>query len=459
MMPNSLELVSNAVPAAGSSTHPRSYKAKRFLFAGAITLFLLLGGFGGWAYLSSISAAVIAQGAIATANRNQVIEHTAGGAVKAVYVKNGQKVQAGDILLELDGALLEVEKRIVESKLWRTALMRDRLQAETTGERTIPWSPEVLEYAQTHAAGHEGVLHQDRIFAARLKTLEDSVAQLHEQIGQIERLILGLQAQSAAAERKRGIVRKQIQLQEALYAKKAVGVWEGLILQKELADVDGMIGEHAASIALEQSRIAELELQIIQLRTTRLHEAENKAAAVTAARFEVQQDLLRIYEELQSLTIRTPITGVVHDMTVMAAHEVVKAAEPIARVVPDTGNLIAVVHLDTTDVDEVQTGQDVVLSFPAFPMREAFDRRGKVMKVSADALVDKAERRNFYEVEVEIGDPIVTSDRAANLAAFEVQPLIPGMPVTAFITTGAHSPLNYLVEPAAVYFRRALRDS
>jgi len=120
--------------------------------------------------------------------------------------------------------------------------------------------------------------------------------------------------------------------------------------------------------------------------------------------------------------------------------------------VPQDRALVIEAQIDPINVTDVHVAQDVILRFSAFDMRETPDLFGKVTQVSPDAFTDSQTGRSFYRVEIELPKEELTKLTAD-------QTLIPGMPVDAFIRTGEHTPLTYLVSPLTRYFNKAMRDN
>jgi multidrug efflux pump subunit AcrA (membrane-fusion protein) len=108
------------------------WSARRQITAGLIAMAVLVFGFGGWAALAEISGAVVAMGRIEVEQNRQVVQHPDGGVVSEILVAEGQRVEAGDVLIRLDGSLLGSELAIVEGRLTEIQARRARLEASGT---------------------------------------------------------------------------------------------------------------------------------------------------------------------------------------------------------------------------------------------------------------------------------------------------------------------------------------
>ena len=137
-------------------------------------------------------------------------------------------------------------------------------------------------------------------------------------------------------------------------------------------------------------------------------------------------------------------------LQVTTPRSVIRAAEPVLYIIPQDRPLVITVQVAPIHVDEVSVGQTVRLSFPAFSARNTPDIFGHVTTISADALADQRTQVPYFRAEIVLND--------GEIAKFGTKVLMPGMPVEAFIETGARSPMSYLLKPFSDYFKMAFRE-
>ena len=259
-----------------------------------------------------------------------------------------------------------------------------------------------------------------------------------------------------------------------------------LELERDMAALEGRAGDIVARVAAAHGRIAELETQILQIGSRRIEEAETETREVQARENAVRERLAGLRVRIGRLEVRAPAAGIVHDLAVSAAGEVLRPGEPVAKVVPEETGFTVKAQLDPIHVDQVWPGQEAVLRFSAFSARSTLEYGGTVMRVSADRLTDERSGLSWYEVELAIGEPVEADTETgpgAWLASAEATlarwlgadegeaegrseqrtaaaplALAPGMPVEAYLRTGERSPLSYLVKPLTDYFERSLRE-
>ena len=454
------------------------FTAHRGLLLGFLTLLIMGGGSIGWAVFTTLSGAVIAPGLVEVETRHQVVEHIDGGTVGEIFVRNGDRVEAGDVLIRFDATLLRSEEAIVWAEYAELVARRNRLEAEFRDVDVIVWDEEISEHDATLRVILDG---QQRLFEARRTSRAALVAQLHERIGQMRQQIAGLTAQREATNRQRGFIGQELDAQRSLSDRGLTDLPKLLALEREAARLDGLAGDIAARIATARGRIAEIEIQILQIDARRIEESEDQAREVQARENGIRERLASVRERLSRMEVRAPVAGEIVDMRVFTPREVVQPGEPILRLVPDAG-LLVLARLEPIYVDQVYAGQEAVLRFSAFSSRTTPLFTGRIVRVSGDATRDENTGLLWYEVEIAIGHAL--KSQASTLVWLETSlawlrdrfpwlptpgslvagsqardlDLTPGMPVEVHINTGERSPLSYLVKPIMDYLSRALRE-
>lgn len=427
-------------------------RARSPLFVGFLTIALLLGGVGGWGVMAQIAGAVVAPGRIVVDRNRQVVQHPDGGVVEEILVKEGDRVEEGDVLARLDLSLLQSELTIVEGQLNEMAARRGRMEAERDDADAITFDEALLEAAARSPEVEAIVNGQLRLFEARVESLEKAVEQLRNQRLQLDNQVQGIDAQMTALERQQELIGDETANQETLLERGLTQASRLLNLQREEARLAGALGDLISQRAQAMERIAELEIEELRLFTQRREESITRLRDLQATEMEFAERQRSLSKQLERLEIRAPVSGVVYDLQVFGRRSVIQPAQPVLYLVPQDRPLIIESRVDPINVDEVYVGQEVVLRFSAFDMRSTPDLFGAVTQVSPDAFVDEQTGASFYRVEIEMPEEEM-------LKLPEGRTLVPGMPVDAFIRTEDRSPLAYLLSPLAAYFEKAFRDS
>jgi HlyD family secretion protein len=417
---------------------------------GFTAIVLLLGGFGAWSVGTEIAGAVVAPGTVEVQSERQVIQHPDGGVVGRILARDGDTVEAGDILLQLDGTFLRSELAIVESQLAEIFARNARLEAERDAAETPDFSERPDFETVSDAALDEQIEGQRNLFDARRVSIAQERRQLAEQQVQIERQIEGMEAQLEALERQRSLMSDEIANVQSLFDRGLVQGPRLSELLREDARLQGEIGNLTALVAEAGTRISGLAIESLRLADRRREEAITELRDLGFSRIELQERRLSLLEQIARLDVRAPVSGVIFASMVVAERSVVQAAEPMMFIVPGDQPLQVSARIDPIDVDQVFPGQGVSLMFTTFDSRTTPEIPGAVLRVSADAQTDEATGLTYYQA-------VVIPDEAS-LAGMPELALRPGMPVETFLRTQDRTPLSYLTRPLTVYFQRAFRE-
>lgn len=428
------------------------FSPRRALTIGSIVLVLLVGGFGSWAVLTNISGAIIAPGRIEVDQNRQVVQHLDGGVVAEILVDDGDRVEAGDVLVRLDGTLLRSELAIVESQLFELRARQGRLEAERDGTDSITFDLELLEAAAENGEVAELVSGQETLFQARRVSLANEYDQLSKRKAQIGNQIEGIAAQQEALDVQLGFIREEMADQQRLLEQGLAQKPRLLSLQREEARLSGTLGELVAQEAESAGRITELDIELLKLETGRREEAITQLRDLTYRELEMAEQRRALQERLSRLDMTSPVSGVVYDMQVFATRSVIRAADPVLYIIPQDRPLVIAADVEPIHIDQVFPGQQVRLRFSAFDANTTPELDGLVTFVSADALVDEQRGLSYYRAEVQLSE-----DEAQKLPRDVA--LLPGMPVEAFLSTQDRTPLAYLLKPLTDYFVKAFRES
>jgi HlyD family secretion protein len=401
--------------------------------------------------LTSIAGAIVTSGQIEVEQNRQVVQHLDGGVVDEIAVQEGQTVRAGDLLLRLDGSLLQSELTIVEGQLYEVLARSARMEAERDGAETVTFPADLLALAQMRPDVAVQVEGQRRLFDARRETVAQQTEQLQRRLEQTAAQIEGIDAQKDALTQQLVLITAETVGQQTLLEKGLAQSSRVMDLQRETASLTGRMGELTATRAQAEGRGTEVELEILRLAAARREEANTQLRDLGPQALELAERRRALIERITRLEIRAPVSGIVLGLAVTTPRSVIRPADPVLYLIPQDRPLIIATQVMPTDVDEVHVGQEVRLVFSAFSARTTPEVNGRVVLVSADALVDQRSQATYYRAEILLNPGEL--ERLGDVV------LVPGMPVEAFIQTGARTPMAYLVKPFTDYFVEAFRES
>lgn len=415
--------------------------------AGAVLALCLVGGVVGWAATSQLSGAVIAPGVVAVDQNLKTVQHRDGGIIGEIAVREGDVVEAGQILLRLDDAQTRAELSILRSQLMELTARRARLLAERDALATVAFPAELV---YSDAAVALVVNGEARLFEGNRLNRESHRQQLELGILQVGEEIEGLQAQRAAKIAEADLVDAEYEKLQSLFERGIIEGGRVYAVDRERTRLVGERGEIDADIARAGARISEIRLQIIAIDESARTEAQRELGLVETRISELRDREAAIEDRLSRTDLRAPIAGVVNELNVHTLGGVITPAEVLATIVPADAKLKVEVKLATISIDQVSVGQTARLRFSAFNQRTTPELVGTVSHLAAAASRDAGTGEFYYSGDIEVA--------AAELARLDGMTLIPGMPVEVFVSTEQRTALSYLVKPFTDQFTRAFRE-
>jgi len=419
----------------------------RFAFyTGFLAIGLLIGLLGVWGTQAQIAGAVIAPGLIKVESNRQVVQHADGGIVTTIYARDGDYVDAGQTLLQLDDTDIRAELMITEQQLVDTIARIARLKAERNNASAFRVDLPKGLLIQVD----DIIADQYQLFETRRVSFDNEIAQMQEQIIQFREQAKGVSAQINALHIQISLLNEEITPYKKLVELNMAPRLKLLEPERNRARLQGELGRLAALHGKHISSIAGLELEKIRLKTTLREKTITEMRGLVTDRSELLEKQGIVQRRLSRMKITAPVSGIVYGSQVFALQSVVQKAKDIMHIVPQNQALVIAVRVAAQDVDQINTGQQVSLRFTALDQRFTPEIFGILNTVSADSFLDKKTGKAYYEADI---SPLETE-----LQKLGDQSLVPGMPVDAYIRTSSRSPLNYLTKPLTDYFYRAFRE-
>ena len=422
---------------------------RRHIWAGGVLIVALVVGLGGWASTAEISGALIAPGTVVVDSNVKKVQHPTGGVVGAVLVHDGDRVKAGDILIRLDETVTRANLAIVTKGLTELYARKGRLAAERDGADTIAAPPELADHAGDPDV-KEALDSERKLFELRRTARLGKKDQLQQQIKQLQEQITGLTAQVDAKAKETGLIEQELGGVRSLWQKNLVPLERLTSLERQETQLQGERGQLIASTAQAKGRIAEIELQALQIDQEFSSDVAKELGETDSKIGEYVERKVTAQDQLKRIDIRSPQNGVVFQSTANTVGGVITAGDPIMLIVPEADKLSVEVKVDPKDVELVEFAQPVLLRFSAFDQRTTPELNGTISRVAADTTVDQRTGQSYYLVRIAINPGEIDRLGAVKLT--------PGMPVEAFIQTGERTLVSYLVKPLQDQLMRSFRE-
>jgi len=418
----------------------------------AAALLLLVLGFGGllfWAAITPIERAVVARGALVAEGRRKSIMLQEPGILLQLMVREGQRVETGQVLLRLDPTVAEAAAAQARAALRVAALRVARLRAEQADARRFEVPAEVQAAARADAALAATLLAEQRLFAARWEAFDGNLGVMQRRIGVVREQLQAAGAQRASAERRLASVRADLAGLRPLAAQGFARVREMREMERLEAQLAGDMNSFAAQEAQFRQSIAQAELELSAFRLQRAQDIARDLQDAQQAQVEAEQRVLAAENVRMRRDLLAPEPGIVTDIRFVTPGSSITDGQPVLDLLPVEDRLIVEVKVPPTDVEQLEVGRRMNVRLTALRMRTTPLLAGHLTYVSADQQVDPQGVPYFLaRGEIEAGE----------IARIPGLSLNAGMPVEVFVLGETRSALSYLVAPIRDSMRRALRD-
>ncbi len=422
---------------------------QRHMVAGVTVVLMLVGGVGGWAATTELSGALIAPGSIVVDTNIKKVQHPTGGVVGEVRVRDGDRVKAGDIVVRLDETVTRANLAIVTKGLNELAARKARLETERDGLDAIKFPDELLA-RQNDPDVASAIGSERKLFSLRHNARTGQRSQLRQRVGQLQEEIGGLTAQQTAKGKEITLIERELTGVRDLFQKNLIQINRLTQLEREATRLDGERGQLTASVAQSKGKIAELELQVLQIDQDLSSEVAKELRDVDGKIGEFVERKVTAEDQLKRIDIRAPQDGTVFQSNVHTIGGVVTPADAIMMIVPDADNLTVEAKINPQDIDQLRVGQKALLRFTTFNQRTTPEIFGEVTRISADISTDQRSGATFYTIRIGLS--------AKEIARLGEVRLVPGMPVETFVQTGDRTVMSYLIKPMYDQLSRAFRE-
>ena len=417
-----------------------------------------------WSIFGRIDVVATAQGKIIPSGGSKIIQPMETATVKAIHVRDGQHVKAGDVLVELDATTAAADVMRIGNDHLTTRLQAERsramlaainqdspstLEGEGRGEGAVqrkgrPVLPPLADIPAGRRAHEQIILDgQYSEYQAKLASLDANIARREAELRSTQEVVRKL-------EQTVPIARQRAQDYKNLVDKNFVS--NHGYLEKEQLRI-----EQEADLATQRSRIKELTAALNEGRSQRialvaetrritldtLNEAEQKTTGNS-------QELVKAETRDKLMRLTAPVDGTVQQLAIHTVGGVVTPAQALMVVVPQENTLEVEAFLENKDIGFVNAGQDAAVKVETFPFTKYGTIESKVIHVSNDAIQDE-KRGLIYSMRVRLERAtIAVEDKLINLT--------PGMAVTVEVKTASRRVIEYFLSPLMQYKDESLRE-
>ena len=389
-----------------------------------------------WSYFGRIDIVAVANGKISTEGSTKIIQPAISGVVTNINVHEGQRVKKGETLLALDKTTAEKDVATANQSLNTARVERDILRRLAVGGNT----DEIINNAdlpdETKAMLRQFAVSQTTLSAARQQAVNGTISNYQQQ------LQFNQQAKNQLETNAQNLKNRKAEIEKQLPNANPV---DKLRLQNELSNIDQRITSADSAVLGQNQQLLQSQSALTQAQNqSQTQTAETNSAfsnqIITAEKriIELENNLVKARQVLAQTTITAPVDGTVLSLTVKTIGGVVNAGQQLAQIVPEKVPLYVDAALDNQDVGFVKPGQRVVVKVATYPFQRYGYLEGTVENISPDAIQDD-KKGLIYKAKIKLND-----DKSSKQNQLK---LLPGMSVSAEITTGQRRIIEFFLDP------------
>lgn len=413
---------------------------------------LVLAGFGGfllWALFAPLDKGVMVNGSVVISGNRKVVQHNQGGIVDRIQVKDGDRVEAGQILLTLNEVDARSASEGLDGQYLQLVAREGRLLAEQQRLNDMVMTPRLQLLAERPEMNVITALQRD-LLRSRQQSLKLEAEGMRSSIAGMEASLSAQRQVMSSKQKQRETLEQQLQGLRSLAAENYVPRNKMLENERLLAQLNGDIAQLAGDTNRIRRDIEQQTLLIAQRQQEYDKEVNSELAEVQALLSDVGSKKEKADFNLANIQMRAPVSGTVVGLKVFTEGGVIAPGQTLLEIVPDDQPLLVDARLPVELVDKVWPGLPVELQFVAFNQSTTPRVAGTVELLSADRLLDERDGSPYYSLRVMVDD--------AGKRALEGLEIKPGMPVQGFVRTGERSFVNYLFKPLLDRLHLALTE-
>ena len=425
--------------AASAELHyPRRFA--HLLLAAMVAFFVL---FFAWASFATLDEVTRGEGRVIPSSQVQVVQNLEGGIIAELMAREGQIVEAGDILLRINNVKAASELQGARQRYFALLGSIARLKAEVD-ETGIDFPDEVLNEARRVA------IDETALFNARQASLESELQILRSQAQQRDQEVAELDNKLKQLERSAKLAEDELRITEPLAAKRVVSKVDLLRLQRQVNDLNGEL--ESSKLALPRLKLAQseahrrIEERFLNFRA----EAQRELNTVQTEAAALGERLAADADRVHRTDVRSPVRGTIKSLLINTVGGVVQPGQDLVEIVPLEDTLLIEAQIRPADIAFLRPNQAAMVKITAYDFSIYGGLDAEVENISADTITDDR-GESFFRVRVrtkentlgKIGEPL---------------PIIPGMTTQVDVLTGQKTVLDYLLKPILRVRDQALRE-
>lgn len=394
-----------------------------------------------WAHHAVLDEVTRGEGKIIPSGQTRIVQHFEGGIVAELPVREGQIVEAGQVIMRIENRLAQAELSEKTAQYRSLLAQASRLQAEANGADSITFPEDILTNAPDRARDQTDVFNNNRSeLQGKIRIRETQRTQALQELRQKT-------AQIAQIENQLSIARQELELIQPLVEAGAASRQELLSAQRTVIQMESELEDVTLSIPRIRSQITEATNTIDQEITTFRAKSQQELSQVRSEAERLREDLTAGRDREKRTDIRSPVRGTVNKIMINTIGGVVKPADPVAEIVPLEDSLLVEARIRPSDRAQLYPGLKAVVKISAYDSSIYGGLDAELVDISPDTILDE-EGQPYYRVRLSTTETSLGDDK----------PIIAGMTATVDILTGEKTVLQYILKPIIKARENALTE-
>ncbi len=402
-------------------------------------LLVLTTTFLAWSTVAPMDAGVHITGKVMVSGKRKAVAHPSGGVVQEILVREGDVVQKGQVLLKINPLNTEANLNEAELEFVNALAAESRLLAERVNAPSITWMPELDVLVQTDVRAKQAKAVQLEVFNSGFSAREQEkqilmqkIANLRAQLGEFQ-TVLKLKKEQMVT------LSQEAENSKSLAAEGYVPLSTANEVERQRNGLLASVSASVTQISDTQAEISASQLELIQKKSTFEKEVNKELTEVQKTRKTVASKVESLRFDRDLAQVKAPESGVVVGLVANTVGGVIKPAELLMEIVPQTTELIIEAQVPPVLIDKVRRDMQTNIRFTAFNLKTTPVVTGKVHLVGADLLKGPTPDKDYYLAQV-----YTTAQAMKDLEGLDVQP---GMPVDVIVKNGERTFMSYLLKP------------
>ncbi len=397
-----------------------------------------------WANFATLDEITRGDGKIIPSSQIQVIQNLEGGIVDEFMVKEGDEVQANQVIMRLRNIDAASSLGANQSKYMGLMATIARLKAEAEGQTTPDFPEEVMK------AAPQNVAEEMDAFRANMQSLNSQLQVFQQQLTQREQEVRELNGRAADIRSVLSLSRQERDMIAPLVERGSAPKVELIQLERGLREKQNELNSITTSLPRAQAAVQEAKAKISEVTNTSRAQAQTELSVKSVEMNSIKQSLGSMQDRKERTEVRSPVNGTVKAIKVTTIGGVVKPGEAMMEIVPKDDQLLVEARVRPSDIAFLYPGQKAVVKITAYDFSVYGGLRGELVDISADTITNE-KGESFYRVRLRTFENTLKRKD-------EVLPIIPGMVASVDIMTGKKTVMEYILKPFIKTLNNSMRE-